>query len=374
MITIEKDFVLETGYPLERLGRQEDLLFFDIETTGFSGDYSNLYLIGCTYYKDGGWRLIQWFADTRACEAEVLENFFHFLTSFKVLVHFNGDKFDIPYLLKRCAALHLPYNFDGLTSIDIYKRVKPYRRHLGLENLKQKTIEAFLGISREDLYNGGQLIEVYEEYLRTGKQFLLNLLLLHNEDDLKGMPQLLPILHYPDFFTQEFSLLDFFKSAGNSRTIHLHLKGNNAAILPVPLKAQTPSYGLFADGDRLELSIRLYEGTLKYYYPNYKDYYYLIYEDTAVHKSIGEYVDKDARIKATKETCYTKKSGCFLPQPSPLWTPDFKNTCKDKSCFFEFCPGCFDESDKLNTYVRQILDIVFSDPAKGRPSKSRLPK
>ena len=64
MITVEKDFTLEAGYPLERLGNREDLLFFDIETTGFSGDYSNLYLIGCTYYKDGGWRLIQWFADT----------------------------------------------------------------------------------------------------------------------------------------------------------------------------------------------------------------------------------------------------------------------------------------------------------------------
>ena len=65
----------------------------------------------------------------------------------------------------------------------------------------------------------------------------------------------------------------------------------------------------------MELSIRVYKGTLKYYYPNYKDYYYLIYEDTAIHKSVGEFVDKDARIKATKETCYTKKDGTFLPQP-----------------------------------------------------------
>ena len=65
--------------------------------------------------------------------------------------------------------------------------------------------------------------------------------------------------------------------------------------------------------DRMELSIRVYKGTLKYYYPNYKDYYYLIYEDTAIHKSVGEFVDKDARIKATKETCYTKKDSVFSP-------------------------------------------------------------
>ena len=81
----------------------------------------------------------------------------------------------------------------------------------------------------------------------------------------------------------------------------------------------------------MELSIRVYKGTLKYYYPNYKDYYYLIYEDTAIHKSVGEFVDKDARIKATKETCYTKKDGTFLPQPADIWVPEFKTSCKDKT-------------------------------------------
>ena len=99
---------------------------------------------------------------------------------------------------------------------------------------------------------------------------------------------------------------------------------------------------------------------LKYFYPNYKDYYYLIYEDQAIHKSVGEFVDKGARVKATKETCYTKKSGSFLPQPSSLWTPDFKNTCKDKTGFFEFCPECFKDTETvsythLDVYKRQAL-------------------
>ena len=76
---------------------------------------------------------------------------------------------------------------------------------LGLENLKQKSIERFLGIAREDKYNGGQLIEVYGEYLQTHSELLKHLLILHNEDDLKGMPQILPILAYPDFLTGDFS-------------------------------------------------------------------------------------------------------------------------------------------------------------------------
>ena len=101
MITIEKKLLLPDTYPLERIGKLEDLLFFDIETTGFSGDRCQLYLIGCTYYSQGSWRLIQWFADTADAEADVLAAFFEFLDGYRVLVHFNGDGFDIPYLLKR---------------------------------------------------------------------------------------------------------------------------------------------------------------------------------------------------------------------------------------------------------------------------------
>jgi len=150
------------------------------------------------------------------------------------------------------------------------------------------------------------------------------------------------------------------KAAGETPRIILALECNADTYLPVPLSGSIPSYTLKAAENRLVISIRLYEGTLKYYYPNYKDYYYLIYEDTAIHKSVGEYVDKDAKIKATKETCYTKKTGAFLPQAEPFWSPDFKNTCKDKSCFFEFCPDCFNDHDALNRYIQRIIKDIFS--------------
>lgn len=360
MITITKEFTFEESYPVSRLGNREDLLFFDIETTGFSGDYNTVYLIGCVYFKDEKPCFTQWFADTKKSETEIIGHFFDFARNYKTLIHFNGDTFDIPFMEKRCHALDLPYTFDALNSIDIYKRIKPYKKHLGLESLKQKAIEAFLGIDRDDLYSGGQLIDVYSEYLKTHDEYLLNLLLLHNEDDLKGMPKLLPILFYPDFFNQDFTLTDMKKAAGETPRLLLTLCGDETTRLPVSISGSIPSYTLKAAENRLTLSIRLYEGTLKYYYPNYKDYYYLIYEDTAIHKSVGEYVDRDAKIRATKETCYTKKSGTFLPQPEPFWTPDFKNTCKDKSGFFEFCPDCFSDTETLNHYVRRIMKDVFA--------------
>ena len=360
MITIDKEFTFEETYPLSNLGKRVELLFFDIETTGFSGDYNQVYLIGCVYFAETSAHFIQWFADSRSAETEVIESFFRFSNNYRTLIHFNGDTFDIPFIEKRCDAFKLPYTFEHLESIDIYKRIKPYKKHLGLDNLKQKSIESFLGISRDDKYNGGQLIEVYADYLQTKDPNLLKLLLLHNEDDLKGMPKLLPILHYPDFFNQDFSLIEMKKAAGETPRLLLTLCCGEGTCLPVSIGASVPSYSLKAVKNRLALSIRLYEGTLKYFYPNYKDYFYLIYEDTAIHKSVGEYVDRDAKVKATRETCYTKKSGTFLPQPEPFWTPDFKNSCKDKTCYFEFCPDCFSDSETLNRYVRKLLKDIFT--------------
>ena len=41
----------------------------------------------------------------------------------------------------------------------------------------------------------------------------------------------------------------------------------------------------------------------------------MIYEDCAIHKSVGQYVDRSARKKATAKTCYTRAAGLFVPQP-----------------------------------------------------------
>ena len=76
MITIEKTFPGTIAYPLERLGDPEKLVFFDIETTGFSADYNIVYLIGCIWPEGDHLRFIQWFVDTKAAEADVLTAFF----------------------------------------------------------------------------------------------------------------------------------------------------------------------------------------------------------------------------------------------------------------------------------------------------------
>ena len=84
----------------------------------------------------------------------------------------------------------------------------------------------------------------------------------------------------------------------------------------------------------LVLRLPVYDGVLKHFYPDYKNYSYLPAEDTAIHKSVAVYVDKSQRMPATAATCYTKKEGQFLPCFSvPDELPLFRENHKDRQCF-----------------------------------------
>lgn len=361
--------------------------------------------------------MIQWFADTPGSEPELLAAFFTYLKERRcqeggpILLHFNGDTFDIPFLLKRCRHHGLPYDFSGIRSVDIYQKIRPYKTLLGLESLKQKAVERFLKLDRTDQYSGGQLVEVYHRYLQTGDLKLYDLLLLHNEEDLKGMPLICPVLSYPDMLTGDFSLQsqqvirqdaahippapvtgstpasgdgpapddgdgpapdsgapapdDGSPAPGNGKDASsrspavpvLELVFKSPCTVPVPFRSpgRLPGSQIRGEGDQLLCLIPLYEGELRYFYPDYKDYYYLPVEDMAVHKSVGAYVAKEARVKATAKTCYTRTSGLFLPQPSPIWQPVFQKAYKDAVGYVLYTRSLFQDPEAARRYLLQLL-------------------
>jgi len=311
------------SYPFRTLGNPDDFLFLDIETTGLSPENAEIYLIGAlSHREDTGWTLRQWFADGLSSEQEMLVSFFDFASSFRTLVHYNGDSFDLPFLMRCAAQYGIPHPFEGMTSLDLYRAVRPYRKILGTERINQKSMERFLGLQRADRFSGGELISVYRNYLNSGGTALLQQLLLHNEEDVTGLPVLLSLLSYRDFFLGGFR--DASAEAGDAGDLDvpdeaslspLILRMKSDAFLPVPVSFRGEGFSLEAEENRLTLFLPRTRGTMLYFYDNYRDYYYLPAEDRAIHKSVAEFVDRASKVRATARTACTKKEGVFFRHP-----------------------------------------------------------
>ncbi len=364
MKIIQKDLgEKKPNYPIERLANPEEILFLDIETTGFTAKSSNLYLIGCAYYKDEEWHTIQWLAQNYEEESAVLQAFLEFCLNYTFLIHFNGNRFDIPYLQQKCDIYEIPFLFEVYKGVDLYKRIKPYRNFLKIADCKQKTIEQFLGIEREDIFSGGELINQYHDYVCSGNEELLEKILLHNQEDVSGMLDLLSVLAYTDLFNLPIRVMkvqaNYYNDYENKKRQELVLNIRFQSPLPVPVSNATA--GCYFTGNAIDgvLKIPLYEEEMKYFYSNYRDYYYLPEEDIAIHKSVASFVDKDHREQASAGNCYTRKYSTFLPQWEMVFTPFYKRTYKDKDIFFELTDEFKTSRASFNQYAEHILQNML---------------
>ena len=363
MKTIEKTFFADTSkYPYEKLGDIEKLLFIDIETTGFVANGSKLYLIGCAYHKDNSFHTIQWFAEGSDEEEEILYAFTNFAANYNVLIHYNGNHFDIPYLEAKLSMLDMDFDFRALKGIDIFRRLFPYKTFMKLENLKLKTIERFCGINRDDKYDGGELISVYNEYLRLPQQQLLEKLLTHNQEDLCGLVNIIPALAIPDMFNENIKVTkaskapcrEFDGSVGSRLTMEFTLP----SPLPSPLSYGFEDCYFTGEGQTGRISVSIREDELKLFYPNYKDYYFLPEEDEAIHKSLASFVDSAHRQTAKASNCYKKLKGVYLPQWEPLFTPIFRENYRDRTMYFALTDEIKKDSRCFTRYAAHLLQTM----------------
>ncbi len=374
MKMIQKELPFTGMSPLTEEIFTETAIFFDIETTGFSPTHTSLYLIGTarrkgTAVKNGGVICIdQFFAEKPGEEKLILTAFLELLRGYDTIITYNGIGFDIPYLKAKCAHLMLSEQFADFTYVDIFKSVSKLKHIFKLDNYKQKSIEQFLGIARSDLYSGGELIQIYKNYVKDPDNEILDLLLLHNYEDVLGMMELIPILSYVHLFGGNFEeledveLCDCKNYDGKNFTTGKELVLKLVPTYPLPQRITYRFHDLYLSGkgSSISLVIRVTQEPLKYFYPNYKEYYYLPEEDTAIHKSVAAYVDKEHRKQATASTCYTKKEGQFLPQYySPLFTPAFLRNYGDKVSYFELTENFYKSPDECNdmlfAYIKHLL-------------------
>ena len=355
---------LAPRYPIENLCIPKQTLFIDIETTGLYAKSSSLYLIGCIYYntqeQPPAWYSIQWFATNYEDEENVLRAFADFASDYRYLIHFNGNQFDIPYLEKKMEQYHISCDLSRFEGIDIYRRIAPYKNFMKLPNCKQKTIEGFLHTEREDVYSGGELIDIYHEYVLTHDPEKEHFLLLHNEEDIKGMLDIIAALAIPDLIHNPVKVTkvqaNYYNDIHQQRCpeIIMNLK------FPADITCSANSCYFIGCGNEGRLRVPIYEEEMKYFYSNYKDYYYLPQEDIAIHKSVASFVDKEFRQQALASNCYTRKVSSYLPQWDTLFTPFFKREYKDHDLFFELTDEFKTRREDFNRYAHHVLEMIAS--------------
>lgn len=353
-------------------------MFFDIETTGLSPARSYVYLIGSLAPCKEHWLLRQWFSESPEEEASVLEAFAHTITTEHRLVHYNGSTFDLPFLAHRMSHYGLSCSVpDKEDTLDLMRHLAGYKKWYGLSNRKQRTLEPLAGYERQDPYDGGTLIAFYAEYVGKARfdvrraEELLADLLRHNREDLLGLatlPRLLATQKLLNGNVANCEVLTLGTASERQMTVSFAIPTPLTAPLSLTLliapdgcpEHGTLVAGLCADGVHGTVTIPMYEGTAKHYFPNYKDYYYLPLENRSVHRSIAGHIPPAYRKAATKDTAYDSYEGAFLPQYETIYNPTFS---LNRTCSVALFPvqELSKQPEKLTAYVSHLLAHFASE-------------
>jgi uncharacterized protein YprB with RNaseH-like and TPR domain len=203
---LEREFRAQFSDPASRLRRWaaphadltglglEDLLFFDLETTGLT--CVPLFLIGALVWEGEGLELRQYFARDYAEERAALSLFHALAARKRAFVTFNGRSFDVPFLRARAAVHRIPFQ-EAPVHLDLL--------HLGrlawgarFGDCKLQTLERCVcGRRRHGDIPSSEIPEVYHDFVRTGNARLIAQVLRHNLLDLLTLAELMVKLPEP---------------------------------------------------------------------------------------------------------------------------------------------------------------------------------
>ncbi len=325
---------LDTVFPTERV------MMFDIETTGLSPDRSFIYMIGMNIRTDNGWEVKLLFNDDGRSEPEIIKTFQDELASHDILIEFNGDQFDINFVKRRMAHIKrltgqtIADNFDKIRSVDLMKLIRPYKFALGLPNIKQKTIERYLGINREDQFNGGQLIDVYLDYLSSKDETAKHLVVQHNRDDMVGM------MYLSDIFAVTSLSDGRFEPSGLSTELkgeRLYLDISLNLYLTMPRRIFASGSGISVDAEKsaAHICVPIEEGTFRYFYEKSK---------TGFEEHSGYFV-----------TCLNEE----IPT-----LPTYKTDLKSKTGYIELNNNFLGSPENIKEYAGRICRLILHNKFK----------
>ena len=169
------------------LSFDDDILFFDTETTGLKGVGTHIFLIGVLEAKTDGFLLTQYVLADPSNEAAFLFESKFWQTQ-KTIITYNGKSFDWPQVETRWT-LHrntLP-KLSNHKQIDLLHSSKRIWKN-NLEKMKLTTVEEEkLGFHRKGDIPGFLAPIIYADALKSGQADTLIKVLYHNEWDLLSL-------------------------------------------------------------------------------------------------------------------------------------------------------------------------------------------
>lgn len=294
MITQNYQTLLTIPTILNQYAEIEKILFFDIETTGLSPKNSFVYLISYGYFNDGNFHLTQLFAENCNDEINILNSFEDILSQFILIAQFNGNKFDIPYLIERFRYHNIISSLPALEPFDIYVFIKQFKQLFDLPNCKLKTFEKFLKLKRDDQIDGGEAINEYYNYISTGNADSLRKCLLHNYEDVLNLPAI-----------SELVIFDQLKNPDNFNIItdidneYITLSVITESNLNLCLNYCYDDLEFNFKHNIATLKFKIVENTFKLRFYNYKNYVFLNNENYAVEKEYAKVLNLKNTRKCT---------------------------------------------------------------------------
>lgn len=347
-ITIDKKY-----YEMINIDKK-NTVFFDIETTGFISNRNHIYLIGCIYYFNNKLNLIQWLSNSIDEELKVIKAFLNFISNYNCICHYNGTSFDLPFINNKCKLYKINNVISNKKSFDLYSMIRPFKKVFNLNSLKLKDIEKHINYNRLDNLSGKELIKYYFQFIKNNNENIKNLLLLHNEDDMKGLLYILPLLQTTILLTSNFYKNYIVKHTST----HIIITFNHSFNFYIDFYNALNGYKIYISNNKLELFLPVFKGELKHFFKDYKNYYYLPIEDQAIHKSVGIYVENEHRQKATAYNCYIKKRGHFIPLLTKVDLSLFKINLKETMYYVQVKDLLEDEETLIYYFLFIVKKLI----------------
>ena len=170
-----------------------DIGVLDIETTGLSHKNSAFVLGGLATHTEEGLTAEQYFVENLSEEQETLKQFWQAAAEKDVLITFNGQHFDLPFIKERLnkPSGQMPFHLDLFLLVKNYSPIRKF-----LPNLKQKSIENYMGLwqYRKDEISGAESVDLYYRFLKEKADSIKETILLHNHDDIVQLYRLLKVI------------------------------------------------------------------------------------------------------------------------------------------------------------------------------------